>query len=80
MIVEDGGYSMQDMWHCSTQGAKGVEVLGRIAWSCMIEVENKEEMRGEGADLKGENGLLFEVEVKEIGEKKEYITRSLNRR
>jgi hypothetical protein len=44
------------------------------------EVENREEMRGEGVDLKGENGLLFEVEVKEISEKKEYITRrSLNR-
>ncbi len=77
--MEDGSYSMQDMWHSSTQGAKGG---GDIGEDCLVlhEVENREEMRGEGVDLKGENGLLFEVEVKEISEKKEYITRrSLNR-
>jgi hypothetical protein len=33
------------------KGRRGVEVLGRSAWSCMIEVEKREEMRGEGAEL-----------------------------
>jgi hypothetical protein len=29
-----------------------MEVLGISAWSCEIELENREEMKGRGADLR----------------------------
>jgi hypothetical protein len=46
MFVDDGGCSREDYRCCSTQGQMGMEVLGISAWSCKIEVENKEEVRG----------------------------------
>jgi hypothetical protein len=52
MFVDDGGCSREDYMHCSTQGQMGMEVLGISAWSCKIEVENREETRGRGADLR----------------------------
>jgi hypothetical protein len=38
---EDGGYSMEDYWHCSIQGVKRVEVLGSSDWSCRLGIEMK---------------------------------------
>jgi hypothetical protein len=52
MFVNDGGCSKEDYMHCSTQGQMGIEVVGTSAWSCKIEVENREEMKGKRADLR----------------------------
>ncbi len=32
-FMEDGSYSMEDMWHCSTQGAKGGGGIGK---ECLV--------------------------------------------
>ncbi len=36
-----------------------MEVLESSVWSCRIEVEKREEIRGEGADLQTIKGLPF---------------------
>lgn len=43
----NGGYVT--LFH--SRGEGGWRYWGRSVWSCRIEVEKREEMRGEGADL-----------------------------
>jgi hypothetical protein len=42
---------MEDYKRCSTQGQLGMEVLGTKIWSCKIEVEKMEEIKGRSANL-----------------------------
>jgi len=51
MFVEDGKCSMEHYKRFCIQGGMGMEVLGINVWSCKIEIEKREEMKGRRADL-----------------------------